>query len=364
MVCMHVNRDTQTAWPSLRRLVRLTGLDMRTVRTALEVLEASAVFVRVEHDRDSTTYRAGWEISGSFSPVDVTRVNVDPELCKQFRVGYDRVFRVAVTAVVAGTKDVSRLCRITGLASRQVRQALQAAGSLHTPTVLTIKRTPVRRRDPRTEPVPTPRDQCLQSPTDSSGAKSPKRDIPEETDRKGHPVNPNDMFSAGINRNASEFGDDDQRKPKTKSASRNAKPLSEWTPMESAQEFRDRFRKKYPMLPGETGNVVQIAKILGAWRKKYNHDARVEMETLDLWLLDDADVKRRRDIPAFKKWLASFVRFRPEVDTRLARKDPSYAPPEELVTEAPAEVVTSDWQKNAVAAFQAEQKRKREAMSA
>lgn len=104
-----------------------------------------------------------------------------------------------------------------------------------------------------------------------------------------------------------------------KAVSRKDKPLDDWTALDSAKEFRDRFDSLYTSYPGETGDVLKLSKILGAWRNKYGHDAHTEIATLERWLRDTQGIKTRKHIPAYKKWLSSFPYLRVEVEADVRR---------------------------------------------
>ena len=59
LVCLvqHINPKTATAWPSVSRLCRLTGLGNRTVQRALARLESAGAITRVDRPGRVTEYR-------------------------------------------------------------------------------------------------------------------------------------------------------------------------------------------------------------------------------------------------------------------------------------------------------------------
>ena len=121
---------------------------------------------------------------------------------------------------------------------------------------------------------------------------------------------------------------DDSAKTSPNSYLRNQKPYERWTVLDSAKEFRDRYQKLYPRLPGETGNVVKVSQILGKMRKEFGHGAEVEIKTLELWLADEDDVRRNPQVAAYRKWLASFQRLRPLVEEQLSAGVSVYQQPD------------------------------------
>lgn len=86
--------------------------------------------------------------------------------------------------------------------------------------------------------------------------------------------------------------------------SRQNRPVCDWSALDSAKEFKFRLLSEYPSVPGDTGNTVQLAKILGRLRREYGHDARLEIEVLAEWLKDASDILVRNvHVPLWKKYL-------------------------------------------------------------
>ena len=108
-----------------------------------------------------------------------------------------------------------------------------------------------------------------------------------------------------------------------------------------AKEFRDRYCEQYPANPGEVGNVVELGKILASRRKQFNVDALVEYKTLELWLADVDDHRRNPQMAAWRKWLASFQRFRHQVDEQLSSDRNVY--PEGAGRATVADSLTQTW---------------------
>lgn len=112
---------------------------------------------------------------------------------------------------------------------------------------------------------------------------------------------------------------------KTPRPQRSELPLDAWTPLDSAKEFQRRLLEAHPFAPGDLGNVVQLAKILGKMRNQHGHDARTEMAVLELFLKDRTSIyQRSRKTALWRKWLASFNTYYDDADRYLQNADATY----------------------------------------
>lgn len=323
-------------------LARLTQMNEREVRDAVAVLEQSGVLARQRFivtplgtQNPSVEWLPGWSPSGKKLKVDFAAVEVDAAQCKEHGVGRDRAWRIAYLARVTKNATAEALARLSGIAVRQVRKALNAVGAKVARVAEAVIEW-VLRPDPRHDIRTTNNNTPSQPPT---GVVRERARAREGTRRgknwlrwiTGGKIMPWDIFA-----NDDRVPDDDlvpasqlseraRKLIKPSSLPRHERPLETWSPMDSAREFRDQFQKRYPMAPGATGDVVQIAKILGSMRKKYEHDARTEMIVLKRWLDDTNDVIRRNpSVDAWRKWLQAFGRHYHEAEKGVARIDKTY----------------------------------------
>lgn len=281
------NPETQQAWPSRATLAELCEMSEREVGRSLRVLEQSGVISRVGRSRAGTVVWApSWRVK-SRKRLDgsVQEIVVESGPCKQARVGRDRAWRVAVLHRFVSS-SAKKIASLVNFSLRVVRQAMRAAD-----------RRPLRLRV----------------------RKAIDRTI---TFTKEAAVDW-DLF--GTEDRVPDEGTMPTRSAPKRHMGRKSKPVVEWTPLDSAKEFRDRVVLRRLGAPNDTGNVITLSKILGKMRKQHGYDARVEMAILDLFLSDEERIlSAGRNVPVWKKWLASFRDLYFEADEYLARTDSSY----------------------------------------
>lgn len=103
-----------------------------------------------------------------------------------------------------------------------------------------------------------------------------------------------------------------------RSLPRGAKPITEWTPLDSAEEIRLRYVQRHGFCHI---NVRRLAMILGRQRKLQSMDARHEIKTFDRWV-DSKYAEGDGDPVA--RYLASFPYHRFTVEQEIAEEDPTY----------------------------------------
>lgn len=314
-----------TFWPGPERLSEMTGVHPRTVRVALRVLEGSGVISRAQTNTVHTVWKPGWAPSARRLGFNLRTIEVPEEDCAQRRIGRDKTWRISV--LWHATKAaVGRLAELAKTSTRQVRAALAAVG-------LVASRV-LKRRDSRNETPPTTPTPQSQPPTESVPGRAWTRAKALALYSKGSPLMPYDIFEE-----TDRIPDEGmiptsrlrrQARKKTPRPARGDLPLDAWTPLDSAKEFQSRLQKTHPHAPGDLGNAVQLAKILGKMRNQYGHDARTEMAVLELFVKDRTSIyQRNRHVPLWRKWLASFTSFYAEADRYLGVVDPTYVGYEE-----------------------------------
>jgi hypothetical protein len=96
-------------------------------------------------------------------------------------------------------------------------------------------------------------------------------------------------------------------------------PVSEWSVKDAVDEFRERYRNKYPQhSPDELGNYVTLVKILGKLR---NEGVTVQhmVRAIDDFYAQHLD-RGKREYPAWKKWLWKVRDTRPKDENDYVRQ--------------------------------------------
>lgn len=99
-----------------------------------------------------------------------------------------------------------------------------------------------------------------------------------------------DIAGFGLFEEEMQYGQPKPKVDKRKSATRNQRPQSEWSPNDVAAEFSFRLGRLFPYIPG----LVDTAAIRGAlmkYRKQYGTTADVEVELLRMFFADDRNTK-------------------------------------------------------------------------
>ena len=290
------------------------------------------VTVKRIEDARSVVYRPGWTASQDRSERRDERTHCDAitnrvsdlrSAAHEAGSGLYRTLRVAYTGTLLRTWKTSEIAAVSGLSQRAINKAKRVAGEpirVSEPVAVKPRKIArIRRKGPESpdntntsiKSVTTPRTNFVSSLRSGFG----RTEIPEQR-------------SSSMGWEMFETTTDDSAKTSPNSYLRNQKPYERWTVLDSAKEFRDRYQKLYPRLPGETGNVVKVSQILGKMRKEFGHGAEVEIKTLELWLADEDDVRRNPQVAAYRKWLASFQRLRPLVEEQLSAGVSVYQQPD------------------------------------
>lgn len=290
-----------------------------------------ATVKRIESGR-SIVYRAGWTSSNDRSArreerayCDAITASIGDLRGKSHEAGSGlyRTLRVAYTGALLGTWKTKDLNTYSGIPERAINKAKKVAGEpIGASRAVSEKPRKIARIHRNRPESPDNTNTNTSSTTTRTNFVSSIRsgfgrtEIPEQrTGSMGWSIFEDDVPSH------------DPAKTSPNSYLRNRKPFEQWTALDSAKEFRDRYNKLYARLPGETGNVVKISQILGKMRKDFGHGAEVEIKTLELWLANEDDVRRSPQIPAYRKWLASFQRLRPLVEEQLSAGVATYLTP-------------------------------------
>ena len=120
-------------------------------------------------------------------------------------------------------------------------------------------------------------------------------------------------------------GEVDQIRNLVASKNRWDRPAQTWSPMDSAKEFKTQYLDAFPDYPGDVGNLVTLAKVLGSMRRRHGHDARLELEVLNMWLGDYYEStwaeRRGYNIPPWKLFVKAIGKFYAEADDVVAGRN-------------------------------------------
>ena len=367
LACAIQDSEYNRAWPSAENLASEIGVSRRQVERSIAALTASGLFTTVDpvtdrchYDRLSrrrTTlpgdkqafirrkglrvFRACWTVSSPQSWD--TAWKAEKKRLGRARVhhenrssGAGRTFRVVYTVAILNTLDRKVLAEVTGIGKSGLSKAISGFSGVisGTPKVSVASHN----KDVKDKYTSNRTNYVSSLP----GANGPHQPTTEEP---GESMNPDEMFSSSnrVKDDGSVSAGDPQnhsRRPSER-LPRSEKEISTWSAMDMAKEFRDRYREQYPANPGEVGNVVELGKILASRRKQFNVDALVEYKTLELWLADVDDHRRNPQMAAWRKWLASFQRFRHQVDEQLSSDRNVY--PEGAGRATVADSLTQTW---------------------
>lgn len=119
--------------------------------------------------------------------------------------------------------------------------------------------------------------------------------------------------------------------------SRRGRPSKDWTALDIAREFKKLIKENYPTAPGDLGDTVQLAKILGRLRKEYGHDGRVEYEILTTWINDATDIAgRNQHVPVWKKFLKAIHTHYRKAEATVVAMEAGHVKPEEAYVDSEA----------------------------
>lgn len=337
---LHVLRPGGRIYMSYGELADRMGVHVRTARTAVYVLEESGVlrYVDKKIERgdpyETVTRVPAWTPSvGRVLDLDIRKVDVDAEACRERRVGVDRAWRVSVLWQALKTRTASLVATVAGIGQRQVRNALAALGlevsdRKHSAVRWRLRRKK-KRTDPRSKKLPNSSQRDTSYPSSTHAERGQRRRWVQRIIYRGR-IMPYDVFdeledvipdeSTLPTREVTASNVAEQRQSAARS--RQDRPVDSWSALDVAKEFQFRVRQAYPTTPGDTGDAVVLAKILGKWRKEYGHDARVEMFALEEWLRDAADIQvRNLHVPLWKKFLKALQRNYRTAEQRVVRSE-------------------------------------------